>query len=100
MFSSRRSSLNGSTASSTRMSTMRSTTTIGAGRDRPHDEQAGRLHAARVAAGGLTGIERVHQPLGHRACPLLVGARHVLQHVFAGERVALHRKLRPVTCPA
>ena len=66
---------------------------VGPRRYGPDDEQPGRLHAARIAAGRLTGVEGIHQPLRHRSFPVLVGARHVLQHVFAGERIALDREI-------
>ena len=66
----------------------------GIGGQWPHHEDACRLHAAGVAAFRLTGVERVHQPLGHRAFPPLVGGRHGLHDFDAGKCVALNREAR------
>src|SRR5262249_19993068 len=62
---------------------------------RTDDENPAGLHAADVAAFQLTGVERVHQPLGHRPGAVLVRVGHRLYDRFAGERVALHRKIAP-----
>ena len=57
--------------------------------ERPDDEDAGGLHAARIAALRLAGVERVHQALGHRALAAAIGGRHGLDDGGTGERVAL-----------
>ena len=57
--------------------------------ERPDDEDAGGLHAARIAALGLAGIERVHQALGHRALAVAIGRGHRFDDRGARERVAL-----------
>jgi hypothetical protein len=62
------------------------------GRKRPDHQEAGRLHAARIAALGLAGVECVHQALGHRPLAGLVGGGHGLEDVLARQRVALDRK--------
>ena len=75
--------------------------TLEPGRHRPDDEQAGRLHAAGVAAGGLSGVRA--QSISRSAIvpvPCLVGARHVLQrHLRWRAYCPGPRNLRPVTWP-
>ncbi len=62
---------------------------IGVGRDRAHDEDAGGLHAAGIAAFRLSCIERIHQALGHRAFAAAIRRCHRLDDRRARERVAL-----------
>ena len=62
---------------------------FGIRRQRAHHQDAGRLHAARIAALRLAGVERIHQPLGHRALAVLIRRGHGLDHLFARQRVAL-----------
>ncbi|MEZ5287615.1 MAG: pyruvate carboxylase [Vicinamibacterales bacterium] len=57
--------------------------------ERPDHEDARRLHAAGVAALRLARVERVHQPLGHRAGARPMRSRHRREHGLARERVAL-----------
>src|SRR5574341_1295510 len=56
------------------------------------DEERRRLLAALVAARGLAGLQRGDQALGKRLLRCLVGARGLLDHLFAGEHVARDRK--------
>ena len=80
---------------------MRSTVDSELARQRPDHENAGGLHAARIAALGLRGIERIHQALGHRA---LAGCD--TPSAIASTTAALAsvlpcaEKFSPVTCPA
>src|SRR5262249_36498196 len=67
---------------------------FGVRRYRPDDENAGGLHAAHVAAFGLTGVERRHQAIGHRALAVRVGRGHRLHDLLADERVALNGEIR------
>src|SRR5918996_3151616 len=59
------------------------------------DDDGGRLLAARVAAGGLTGLERGDEPVRELACGLEERALHLLGDGLAGEDVPLHRVARP-----
>ena len=62
-------------------------------------DHRGRLHAARVAARGLTGVERRHQAQRQVAGRLLEGLHHVVDHRFAGEDVALRGAELPALVP-
>ncbi len=65
------------------------------------DGQGRRLPAALVAADGLRRLERPHQPFVERLVDSRrEGGRHCLQHLRAGQHVALHGIVRRRALPA